>query len=235
MREIKQQQNIPNLILIEFLNSIKEGEIKVGEILDSERSLAKQLNVSRSSLREAFSILEFLGVISNDGNKKIITKDYNSIKPLLILINNNSIENKKNIIYDYIEFRKFLELKNLELACENRDESELIYLWEIYNKMLTENINYTELDYELHMCIAKATHNIFLISMIELMISFIDKYRCHLIEYPGRLESIRNEYFEIISGIETRDYERAKKAMEDHLFFIEATLKAFDEFKEIEL
>ena len=85
------------------------------------------------------------------------------------------------------------------------------------------------------MCIAKATHNIFLISMIELMISFIDKYRCHLIEYPGRLEIIRNEYFEIISGIESRDFARAKKSMEDHLFFIEATLKAFDEFKEIEL
>ncbi|WP_138160441.1 FadR/GntR family transcriptional regulator [Peptoniphilus catoniae] len=230
MKEIKQQPKITDLILTEFVNSLKEGEMKVGEILDSERDLAKQLNVSRSSLREAFSILEFLGVISSDGNRKIVQKDYNSIKSLLMLINKDEIK-KENIIYDYITFRKLIEFNNIKYACINKTNEDLKILWDLYDQIMKSDADYPDIDYKFHMTIAKSTHNVFFELVLEFLIGLIGEIRSPLIKYPGRLENIRKEYFEIISGIEQSDYERSEKAMGDHLFFIEATLKAFDEFK----
>jgi DNA-binding FadR family transcriptional regulator len=42
---------------------IQSGQLPAGSMLPSQRALAEQLNVGRSSLREALSILETLGVV----------------------------------------------------------------------------------------------------------------------------------------------------------------------------
>ena len=49
------------------VNSIKEaisgGALAYGDALPPERAMIEQFGVSRSSLREAFSVLELLGLI----------------------------------------------------------------------------------------------------------------------------------------------------------------------------
>src|SRR5438132_6512638 len=49
---------------------ISKGELKTGSFLPSERELASKFLVSRSSVREALSILETLGFVSCEPGKR---------------------------------------------------------------------------------------------------------------------------------------------------------------------
>lgn len=63
---------------------IKDGVYKEGEKLPTEPLLAKQLNVSRSTLREAIKQLQTQGVlVSKNGIGTYINKNYNVIKSSL--------------------------------------------------------------------------------------------------------------------------------------------------------
>jgi len=45
---------------------IRAGELRDGELLPAQRELAERLNVSRSSLRKALSVLKTLGVVRTE-------------------------------------------------------------------------------------------------------------------------------------------------------------------------
>ncbi|MGH2346605.1 MAG: FadR/GntR family transcriptional regulator, partial [Chloroflexota bacterium] len=52
-----------SLVVEQIRALIESGQLKAGDKLPTERGLAEQLGVSRSSVREALSALEVLGVI----------------------------------------------------------------------------------------------------------------------------------------------------------------------------
>ena len=58
-----------------LISTMERGLIKVGEELPPERDLAAGLGVSRNSLRECLAILEYMGIIETQGNRKIVVKD----------------------------------------------------------------------------------------------------------------------------------------------------------------
>ncbi|KJZ88583.1 transcriptional regulator, putative pyruvate dehydrogenase complex repressor [Clostridium sp. IBUN22A] len=58
-------------IIEQIKDSVKNGELKSGDKLPSERELAEKLQVSRTSVREALKALSMLGLIDSkhgDGN-----------------------------------------------------------------------------------------------------------------------------------------------------------------------
>ncbi|HLV08762.1 MAG TPA: GntR family transcriptional regulator, partial [Halanaerobiales bacterium] len=92
----------------QVIDQIKEliysGQIKRGDKLPSERKLKEQLDVSRASIREAFSALEMIGLIeSRPGEGTFIktSSDKNVLEPLSIVL---MLE--ENNIRDLIELRK---------------------------------------------------------------------------------------------------------------------------------
>ncbi|MBC2582083.1 GntR family transcriptional regulator [Clostridium sp. DJ247] len=80
-------------------NMIKEGVFKEGEKLPTEPLLAKQLQVSRSTLREAIKLLQRQGVlISKNGvgtyvnkNRKVINSSLNILQSTGAMINNSGM------------------------------------------------------------------------------------------------------------------------------------------------
>ena len=66
---------IPELVLDSLLQAIESGRIQVGRVLPPERDLAEALGISRNSLRECLSILNFMGIVENRGNRKVLVKN----------------------------------------------------------------------------------------------------------------------------------------------------------------
>lgn len=215
---------LPELVINSFFKAIDKGDIKIGEVLASERELSEQLEISRGSLREGLSILEFLGVISNKGNRKVLERDYQSIEAILKLL---KLRDKKNIIYDFIEFREFIELKNIELACARATDEDIKLLGNEVEQLKT-NKDAPKVDYNFHAKIAEMSKNEFLISITDLLFNLINDLRPKLIDYPGRKPYIEEECYKIYQAIKERNAEKAKEAMKEHLFFIESTLKVID-------
>ena len=85
--------------MLKFRTLIQEGALKPGERLPSERVLAEQLKVSRSSVREAIRSLELQGLVgSKRGSGTLITTaDLESMVALLAFTLPSGIATLKDI------------------------------------------------------------------------------------------------------------------------------------------
>ncbi|HOO87111.1 MAG TPA: GntR family transcriptional regulator, partial [Synergistales bacterium] len=63
MENVKVKTKIYDQVVDRIKQRISEGELPQGSALPPERQLIDELNVSRSSLREGFRILEMMGMI----------------------------------------------------------------------------------------------------------------------------------------------------------------------------
>jgi len=105
-------------------HEIQSGTLTAGDKLPSERELAEQFEVSRSTVREAFRTLEIGGVLSlqkgvkggavvMQGNTKPITQTMED----LLSLGGLSLE-------DYTEARVILQREIIRLACERGTEED---------------------------------------------------------------------------------------------------------------
>ncbi len=68
---------VPHTTARRIQEMIRAGELREGELLPSQRELSERLDVSRSSLREALSVLETLGVVQTEPRRgtRVIAAD----------------------------------------------------------------------------------------------------------------------------------------------------------------
>ena len=58
----------------EFFTAMEDNRLRVGDKLPPERELANILGISRTSLREALAVTEFLGIIEPVGGRKVVAQ-----------------------------------------------------------------------------------------------------------------------------------------------------------------
>ncbi len=68
---------VPHTTARRIQEMIRAGELRDGELLPSQRELSERLDVSRSSLREALSVLETLGVVQTEPRRgtRVVTSE----------------------------------------------------------------------------------------------------------------------------------------------------------------
>lgn len=214
----------------EVINQIKkmiyEGNLKRGDKLPSERELKANLNVSRASIREAFSALEMIGLIESRPGEGTFIKsnpDKNLLEPLsLALLLEEDVEQ------ELLELRRVLEIDCVKLAAERINEKELERLLEILEKMETrtgfeeESI---ELDRDFHHTIAKAGKNNVLFyvmtSIMEAMDFHIKHTRTKLVSRPETMNQFTIQHRKIFEAIKNNDSEAAMTNMREHLDYVE--------------
>ena len=69
-----QPTNKPELVMEHILEAIRNEAITVGAFLPPERTLAEELGISRNSLRECLSIMDYLGVTEKRSNRRVLVK-----------------------------------------------------------------------------------------------------------------------------------------------------------------
>lgn len=210
-------------IVEQIQNMILNGTFKSGDKLPAERELTEQLQVSRSSLREALKALEVLGLIeSRHGEGSFIT---NNVEDTILKSVSIAYKLNEGTVVDILELRHCLEVYSVKHAVRNATENDIADLEQIVLEMSrAENMDQEEiLDIRFHNEIIKMTDNIlFQIiadSISDLMAPFIKSVRKI---YSENDEKMRDYYFfgqhmNIVEGIKSRDEEVATKAIEDHL------------------
>jgi GntR family transcriptional regulator, transcriptional repressor for pyruvate dehydrogenase complex len=217
--------------VIEQIKSlIFEGKIKKGDRLPSERSLKEQLNISRASIREAFSALEMIGLIeSRPGEGTFIKSDLdrNILEPLSLML-----LLQDNIVEELLELRRVLEVDCVRLAAERSNDSELEEM-EKQIKDLAESSGFEEksirADRQFHYTIARSSKNNVLynvmVSISEAMDYHIKNTRTKLVSHKSTMENFVWQHRDIFQAIKDRDPEEAMKAMHNHLDYVEKLIK----------
>ena len=147
-----------------FKEKIKSGELQPGDPLPSERTLQKQLGVSRFSLREGLARLNAIGVIDTQHGKttKVSLKvNTDSLKNVFLPLQAVTDSQSRGDLY---EARVVLETELAGLAAQRRSEEDLIGLkrnLEEAELSLDDEKAFGLLDLDFHERIAVAARNRF--------------------------------------------------------------------------
>jgi len=160
---------VPRGSLVTFVvKRIKEallnGEINPGDFLPPEAELAKNLNVGKSSIREALKMLQALGVVEvrrGQGTAICNQPGEESINPLIFQL---LMEERR--IQDLFDLRMIFEPGITVMAMKRATQAEIETIRETVvrlQKSMDEGIPMAEDDLAFHFAILKATHNPFVV------------------------------------------------------------------------
>jgi GntR family transcriptional repressor for pyruvate dehydrogenase complex len=212
----------------QLFSLISSGKLTPGDKIPSERELAAELRISRQSIREALNRAEVMGLIKvrQGEGSFILSSVKGALKPPLTLI----IEQEAARIFEFLEIRKLVEGWCAEKAALEATGEELQGMQEILEKMkkvAAKDKKWEELDLELHLSFAKATHNVIAVHIMEaLKVNFGPFFKfTKSMPSSEKIEVLWQHHYEIFKAIERRDPEAAKHKVIEHLNFIEEKLK----------
>jgi DNA-binding GntR family transcriptional regulator len=186
-------------------NMIILREIEPGKKINEEH-IAKEIQVSRTPIREALCRLE------NEGIVKIIPRRGAFVSDLTEM-------NVREILL----IREVLEGLVVRLAVENMNEKTLEKLRKAIEKVSTlpekdrDLINYTRSEVDFHALLLSASKNQMLKNMMEIVNAHLQIIRLRTVVIPERAQRTVKEHQQIFEAIENGDAISAEKLMRKHV------------------
>jgi GntR family transcriptional regulator, transcriptional repressor for pyruvate dehydrogenase complex len=218
-------ERVAEKIAGQLKKAISNGVFKVGNRLPSERELAEQMGVSRTSVREAIQQLELQGIVEtvHGGGSLVRNLTEQEIRSPMEIV----LEQDKERVLELTEVRAFMEAWAAKQAAAHRtdEELELIrgYIEEMEHDLEKGQIR-PEIDFKFHAEIAAATHNtvfVHLIQNIHQLISYsIKVHREEVFLSREDQEAIFRHHLQVFKAIQRRDPAAAEAAMSEHLLFV---------------
>lgn len=212
----------------QIVSLISNGQLQPGDKIPSERELSAELGISRQSIREALNRAEVMGLIEvrQGEGSFILSSIKGALKPPLTVI----IEKEAERIFDFLEIRKLVEGWCAERAALEATAEELKEMKEILGKMkkvVSKDKQWEELDLKLHLFIAKATHNIIAVHIMDALKANFNLFFKFTKSMPSseRLDVLWQHHNEIIDAIARKDSNMAKHKVVNHLNFIEEKIR----------
>jgi GntR family transcriptional regulator, transcriptional repressor for pyruvate dehydrogenase complex len=214
-----------DIVIKKITENILDGVWLPGMKITGETQLAKELEVSRISVREAIERLSSLNVLTKKHgggtyvNKLQPSLFFNTLIPMITLAKDDYIE--------ILEFRLIFEAESVRL-CVERGTDEIIGRIEKSYKMMVAHKddceNFTNADLEFHTAITEGTGNSLLIKLSEVLHDILQYHQRKLYKELGPAGGVI-EHKEILDAIKDRDAELASINMKKHI------LRAISEFR----
>lgn len=225
-------QKISDSIVTHIEDLILNGFLKPGDKLPSERDLAKELDVSRTSLRDALVKLEARGLLQARHSGGTFIRDIigpTVTDPLVHLL----AENPKAML-DLLEVREALERVAAYYAAERATEPDHGILQQRFSELNTatdsgEAVSDAIVIAEYHLAIADASHNIALMhvtrGLFNLMKTSISGALKLIYQHPGTYEVVHQHRQEMHYAILEGDAEKASQAANAITLFLHRTFQ----------
>ncbi|UUZ83749.1 FCD domain-containing protein [Paenibacillus sp. P26] len=150
------------------------------------------------------------------GGGRFLSKNLNKAEDQKRIIEN--IE--RATIIEPLEAREIFETGIVELAASRATEQDIVEIenaLEKWGKIDSESDDPASPDQAFHLSIAKATHNVVLVNLIDLHMDLLQKTMIKTVEIPGRKQEVYQEHLNILLAIKEHDPVKAKEAPLYHL------------------
>lgn len=204
---------------------ILDGQLRPGDRLPTERELAEQLGVSRSSVRDAIRVLQLMGLVEPRQGEGTLVRDLNPdavVHPLASLL-----VRSQSLLHDLLDVRKMIEPHLAARAARYATEEELARLRAIVQRQQARAQRgelAVEEDSEFHYTIATASRNQVILRILDVLMDLLRTSRERSLQVPGRLQRSLEGHRRILAAIQRRDPVAAEAAMRRHLEEIEEVL-----------
>ena len=194
-----------------------ENRFKPGDKLPNENDFSKELNINRSTLREANRILVTRNVLEiKRGKGTFVRNDFGKRKGDAF----SALTTETSSVQEVFEMRMVIEPESAYYATLRATESEIkniLALGEKLEQKIRDDEDRVDEEIEFHKAIAKATHNSFMNRLIPVLLRSV---------YLGVVKTQHDEYIRIntlkdhrliMDFMENRDAEGARNAMRLHM------------------
>ena len=194
---------------------VLESRMTPGDRFPPERELSAKLQVSRTSVRQSFVVLQALGFVDVRHGEGVFLRRTRGFGESLAKL----VERRRRLP-DVLEAREALEVKLAELAASRRTSEDLAAMHSALNRMAHEIEKGgmgTAGDAAFHHAIAAAARNEVLLHLVDAMAEVIHETRVESLSEPGRPPRSLAAHRRILAAIESRHAEDAATAMREHL------------------
>lgn len=188
-----------------------------GDKLPNENELSDELQVSRTTLREAIRILVTRNILEIKRGKGTFVTNHQELNENLSLEQFSASELK---VKDLYEMRLIFEPQTAYYAAKRATDKELeriLYYGKLEEEKILNNEDRTEVEQAFHKSIAKATHNEFMNKLIPILYKAINNGVILSDENEVVIQDTLNDHRMIMDFLARRDAEGAKIAMKLHI------------------
>ncbi len=220
VRSESQEIKLADVLCAQIVDLLGKEEFPERSRLPTETELARRFGVSRPTVREALSRLRSEGIIeSRRGSGSYVLR-----KPGTSQKRFGPLQSVADIEHFYL-FRACIETGAAELAAVNRDEDDVAALnlaCAALDKVLDAGASSVEEDRRFHQAVARASHNSFFISALE-MIAEQMHFSMQLFrtlskaQDRARTNQVRKEHQAILRAIVKQAPADAFRAMRAHV------------------
>jgi GntR family transcriptional repressor for pyruvate dehydrogenase complex len=218
---------LPDVIAERITATIANGSLRPGDRLPSEPDLARQLQVGRTSLREALKKLATLGVIEVVRGKGTFVREPPADDPTTQYVK-WGVEDGFALT-ELLEVRISLESTAAGLACARASADELAELQRL--RIAHDDAHDAGLDAlvrtdeELHEAIVNAAHSMALTGLYKPLVPQMSEFRRRRLSLPRAPERSDDHAF-IVEAIRRRDPTAARQAVVRHLWIFYQEVRA---------
>src|ERR1044071_7630396 len=217
IQPVRSSQNTEQVVARVY-ELIKRADLKPGDRLPPERELAKQLGISRPSLRAGLSSLISMGVLqSRQGAGTFLVDGPPALdsEPLRLLAELHGFS------YDHMfETRSILEVGAAGLAAERATGDQLATMSEEIAEMfaaLKDPQQFLVHDIAFHRAVAAASGNPTLATLVEMVSAILYERRRDTIERAHDFNEALELHRRVYRAIRSRNAEEAREAMREHI------------------
>ena len=197
---------------------IRSGEFPAGARLPPERDLAKQLGVSRPSVREALIALEVEGLVEVRIGSGIYVQAPHHHRAA------SGANDATAGPFELLRARYVIEGETAALAAKSAKKAQVAAIEETLSAMeheLADDKQPLNGDRMFHMRIAEATGNGALVAVVDMLwqdrTGPLYKQLEHHYDSPGLWDAAMNEHRAVLKAIAAKDAPGARAAMQRHL------------------
>jgi GntR family transcriptional repressor for pyruvate dehydrogenase complex len=194
---------------------VRDSAMGPGDRFPPERELAQKLQVSRTSVRQSFVVLQALGFVDvRHGEGVFLRRTRGFGESLLKLVE------RRRRLPDVLDAREAIEVKLAELAAKRRTRADLADMRTALDRMEKEIQDGglgIEGDAAFHHAIALAARNEVLLHLVDAMAEVISESRLESLSEPGRPPRSLAAHRRILAAIEAQGDKDAAEAMRAHL------------------
>lgn len=213
------------LVLEHVERDLLDGRIGPGDRLASERELASDLGVGRSSVREALRVLEVMGLIrtaTGSGPQSgaiVIATPSGGMSTLLRL----QVAAQGFALDDVVQTRLLLE-DAVVAALATREDRDLSGAHPVLDAMDAEGLTPAEflaLDAQLHLALAESSGNTVVAAMMAGLRTAIESYvqegAASIADWDAMADLLRSEHRAIVATIDAGDAHAARALVRAHI------------------
>lgn len=214
------KKSISEEIVVQIRKMIEQGDLRPGDRLPAERTMAEMFGVSRTTVREGIKVLAESGVLESRQGAGTFVSRVTERKVTLI----DAVLSGEPDLRHVFEVRMMLEPEIAALAARKRMPDDITRLEMVLaeqKKAIRSGGSGSDFDLRFHQLLAEASGNTVLKEMVSALHEGFARSRSDEVQSPERQEASLAAHRAIVEAVKNGHGMQAERAMRDHLDEVE--------------